>query len=190
MKKVFDKVSRFLTKDHVDKHYELKQELGSGNFSIVRKGVNRLTGEEVAVKIIEKKRVGQKKEMIQTELDILQKVKHPNVVELKEMFETPTHIYLVMEIVTGGELFDRIVDRGSFSEQDACRIAKEILESVEYLHSLGIAHRDLKPENLLCTSRDLDMHVKLSDFGLSKIMSTAACCWRNSLSQAPMPACG
>lgn len=91
-------VSRFFSRENVDKYYDLKKEIGSGNFSIVKLAVNRKTGEEVAVKIIEKKRVGTKKDMLQTEIDILQKVHHPNVVALKELFETSTHIYLVMEL--------------------------------------------------------------------------------------------
>ena len=93
-----DSVNRFFSRENVDKYYDLKKEIGSGNFSIVKLAVNKKTGEEVAVKIIEKKRVGTKKEMLQTEVDILQKVHHPHVVSLKEMFETSTHIYLVMEL--------------------------------------------------------------------------------------------
>jgi len=108
--------------------------------------------------------------MLQIEVDILRQVHHPNIIELKEMFETPTHIYLVMELVTGGELFDRIVDRGSYSEKDACKIVKEMLDGVLYLHSLGIVHRDLKPENLLCANKETNSGIKIGDFGLSKII--------------------
>jgi len=163
-------IHRFFSRENVDKYYDLKKEIGSGNFSIVKLGVNRKTGEEVAVKIIEKKRVGTKKDMLQTEIDILQKVHHPNVVQLKELFETSTHIYLVMELVTGGELFDRIVERGSFSEKDAQKVMKQVFEGIDYLHSLGVAHRDLKPENLLCASKDSSTDVKITDFGLSKLL--------------------
>jgi len=169
-KHAIDKMKDFLSKENVEKYYDLKKEVGTGNFSVVRMAVNKKTGEEVAVKIIDKKRVGQKKDMLQTEVDILQTVRHPHIVELKELFETSTHIFLVMEIVMGGELFDRIVERGSFSEKDAAKITREILEAVSYLHSKGIAHRDLKPENLLCASKAPDSDIKISDFGLSKIM--------------------
>jgi serine/threonine protein kinase len=105
MKKVVEKVSRFLTKDHVENYYTLKQELGQGNFSVVRLGTNKKTGEDVAIKIIEKKKVGQKKEMLETEVEILKRVKHPYVIEMKEMFETSTHIYLVMELYLGAIFF-------------------------------------------------------------------------------------
>jgi calcium/calmodulin-dependent protein kinase I len=174
MKKVVEKVSRFLTKDHVENYYTLKQELGQGNFSTVRMGTNKKTGEEVAIKIIEKKKVGQKKDMLETEVEILKRVKHPNVIAMHEMFETSTHIYLVMELVTGGELFDRVVEKGSYNERDAARIMKQLLEGIFYLHSLGIAHRDLKPENLLLASPDANADIKIADFGLSKIMGPEA----------------
>jgi len=172
MKKTLAIVSRFFTKDHVEKYYTVKEKLGSGSFSVVKLGVNKKTGEEVAIKIIEKKRVGEKK-MMQTEIDILNQVHHPNVIELREMFETSTHLYLVMEIVTGGELFDRIVQQGSFNEKEASYVTKQVLSGVAYLHSIGIVHRDLKPENLLCATRD-SLDIKITDFGLSKILSTEA----------------
>jgi calcium/calmodulin-dependent protein kinase I len=174
MDKIRERLSRFLTKDHVDKYYELKEDLGSGNFSVVKLGVNRKTGEEVAVKVIDKKRVGQKKEMIQTEVEILQRVHSPYIIQLKEMFETSTHLYLVMELVSGGELFDRIVEKGSYSERDAVRVMRQLFEGITYLHSLGIAHRDLKPENLLLATPSPDSDIKIADFGLSKIMGPEA----------------
>jgi len=99
----------------------------------------------------------------------LKQVNHPNVVGLKDMFETASTLYLVMELVTGGELFDKIVEKGQYSEKEASVIVKQILSAVGYLHSQGIAHRDLKPENLLLKGSD-DTTVMLSDFGLSKII--------------------
>jgi len=85
------------------------------------------------------------------------------------MYETPEKLYLIMELVTGGELFDKIVEKGSYSEKEASTTVKKILKAVEYLHNSGIAHRDLKPENLLLRSEN-DTEVMLSDFGLSKII--------------------
>jgi len=102
-------------------------------------------------------------------VDILKRVKHENIVCLKDMHETSDKLYLVMELVTGGELFDKIVEKGSYSEKEASNIVGKILSAVEYLHSNGIAHRDLKPENLLLKSEG-DTEVMLSDFGLSKII--------------------
>jgi serine/threonine protein kinase len=172
MKKKLAKVSKFFSKEHVEKYYTVKDKLGSGSFSVVKLGINKKTGEEFAIKIIEKKRVGEKK-MMQTEIDILNQVHHPNVIQLREMFETSTHLYLVMELVTGGELFDRIVAQGSFNEKEASYVSKQLLGGVAYLHSIGIVHRDLKPENLLCTTRD-SLDIKITDFGLSKILSAEA----------------
>jgi len=171
MDKLLNKVRGFLSKDSIEKHYDLKGDVGSGAFSVVRKAVDKENGEEVAVKIIDKKRAGQKKEMLETEVAILQKVHHPNIVELKSMFENSAHIYLVMELVQGGELLERIIERGSYTEKEAAQTGKEMLAAVQHLHNLGIAHRDLKPENLLCTSKDkTNVHIKLTDFGLSKIL--------------------
>jgi len=104
------------------------------------------------------------------EMEILQKVHHPNIIALKEMIDTKDKIYFVMELVTGGELFDRIVEKGSYSEEDAKELVRKIVSAVEYLHSKEIAHRDLKPENLLVKSLENDTEVKIADFGLSKII--------------------
>ncbi|KAG8505659.1 Calcium/calmodulin-dependent protein kinase type IV, partial [Galemys pyrenaicus] len=91
-------------------------------------------------------------------------------IKLKEIFETPTEISLVLELVTGGELFDRIVEKGYYSERDAADAVKQILEAVAYLHENGIVHRDLKPENLLYATPAPDAPLKIADFGLSKIV--------------------
>ncbi|XP_013882373.1 calcium/calmodulin-dependent protein kinase type IV isoform X2 [Austrofundulus limnaeus] len=92
------------------------------------------------------------------------------MIQLKEIFETDTDIALVLELVTGGELFDRIVERGYYSERDAAHVIKQILEAVAYLHGNGVVHRDLKPENLLYADLSLDASLKIADFGLSKII--------------------
>ncbi|KAG5462332.1 MAG: kinase-like domain-containing protein, partial [Olpidium bornovanus] len=107
--------------------------------------------------------------MIKSEIDILTKVQHPNVISLYRMFESEQKIFLVMQLVTGGELFDRILARGHYTEADAARIVHPILSAVEYLHEMGIAHRDLKPENLLFSDRSENARIMISDFGLSKI---------------------
>jgi calcium/calmodulin-dependent protein kinase I len=152
--------------------YEIKHELGKGAFSVVKLGVNKKTGEKVAIKVIDKTQASAEadEKRLKTEVDILKRVKHPNVVCLKDLYETPQSLYLIMELVTGGELFDKIVEKGQYSEKEASAVVKKIIEAVDYLHSLGIAHRDLKPENLLLRSED-DTDVMISDFGLSKIIS-------------------
>jgi len=159
-----------------------KTEIGRGAFSTVRLGENRETQEQVAIKIIEKKSVvtDNAKKNLDREIQILTRVDHPNIVMLKDMYDTGDRFLFVMELVTGGELFDRIVEKGSYSEDDAKTLVRQILQGVGYLHSTGIAHRDLKPENLLLKSRESDMDIKIADFGLSSFVD----------SQKMMTACG
>uniref|UniRef100_A0A673YQ26 Si:ch73-60h1.1 n=1 Tax=Salmo trutta TaxID=8032 RepID=A0A673YQ26_SALTR len=110
------------------------------------------------------------KKIVRTEIGVLLRLSHPNIIRLKEIFETETDIALILELVTGGELFDRIVERGYYSERDAAHVIKQILEAVAYLHENGVVHRDLKPENLLYADLSLDARLKIADFGLSKII--------------------
>jgi len=110
--------------------------------------------------------------LLQREIDIMRKLKHKNIIGLEEVFDEPDNIYLVLELVTGGELFDQIVSRGTYSERDAASVIRQILEAVEYMHTNGIAHRDLKPENLLCGGVNGDS-IKVTDFGLSKDYANA-----------------
>jgi len=153
----------------VEDKYELGQELGRGGFSIVREGRNKSTGEKVAVKFIEKKFVDQEElKLLQREIDIMARVQHRNVLRLFEIFDTDQKLSLVMELVNGGELFYKIVDKGSYSEVEARDIVRQLVEGVDYLHNQGIAHRDLKPENLLCSETDTGVVIKIADFGLSK----------------------
>jgi len=155
----------------IDKVYEFKNELGRGAFSIVYLGVNKTTGGKFAVKVINKKDLGKDYEKnLKMEVDILKKVNHPNIIALKELFDTPDKLYLVMELVTGGELFDKIVEKGSYTESEASTLVRKIVSAVDYLHGIDIVHRDLKPENLLLKRADDDLEVALADFGLSKIV--------------------
>jgi len=161
-----------LTKGRVEDFYIVEKELGRGTFSIVKEATHKITGEKWALKFIDKKFVDQDDLiLLSREIDIMKKVSHPNVLALKEIFETPNQLSLVIELVAGGELFFRIVERGSYSETDASNIIKQILNGVKYLHSLGIAHRDLKPENLLIATKDGVDTIKIADFGLSKIFA-------------------
>jgi len=156
----------------IEDNYDVGDELGKGAFSIVKKAINKKTGEKVAVKVIDKKAAStpQDTQRLKTEVEILKKVNHPNIVCLKDMYVTPEKLCLIMELVTGGELFDKIVEKGQYSEKDASAVVKKMLQAVEYLHSINIAHRDLKPENLLLKGDGTDTDVMLSDFGLSKII--------------------
>ena len=111
---------------------------------------------------------GREKDII-NEIDILKKVSkgHPSTIQLHDYFETPNNLYLVMDLCTGGELFDRIIAKGSFYEEDAAGIVKTVVEVLKFLHSQGIVHRDIKPENILLRSKGT-FDIVISDFGLSK----------------------
>ncbi|XP_069818524.1 calcium/calmodulin-dependent protein kinase type IV-like isoform X3 [Dendropsophus ebraccatus] len=126
--------------------YTLEQELGSGATSMVFRCEEKGTKRPYAAKRI-KKTIDKK--IVRTEIGVLLRLSHPNIIKLKDIFETPSEIILILELVTGGELFDRIVERGYYSERDAACVVQQILEAVAYLHANGVVHRDLKPENLL-----------------------------------------
>lgn len=161
----------------IDDVYKVGEEIGRGAFSIVKRAVHKKSGEEVAIKFIEKKFVDKQDLMLLArEIDIMKKVDHANVLKLREVFETEDTIALVMELVTGGELFYKIVEKGNYSEKDAANIVAQMIHGVEYLHGEGIAHRDLKPENLLCSGEEESdykpFRVVIADFGLSKIFDS------------------
>jgi len=156
--------------EEVTADYELKETLGTGHFSKVKLGIKRDNGERCAVKIIEKPS-GSKIAMLKAEVDILTKCDHPNVVKMYAVYETETHLFLCLELLTGGELFDRIISKGHYSEDDARKLTLTLLEATKYLHSQGIAHRDLKPENILLKDENEDAAIKITDFGLSKIFA-------------------
>uniref|UniRef100_A0A3Q3WIR0 Protein kinase domain-containing protein n=1 Tax=Mola mola TaxID=94237 RepID=A0A3Q3WIR0_MOLML len=156
--------------------FEFMEELGSGAFSEVYMVKERKTGKMFAMKCVKKK---QKKDLnLENEITVLRRIKHENVVGMEDFYEGRTHYYLVMQLVSGGELFDRILDRGVYSEKDASCVIQQVLQAVNYLHQNSIVHRDLKPENILYYSQDENSKIMISDFGLSKmvdndIMSTA-----------------
>ncbi|KAF3834753.1 hypothetical protein F7725_027311 [Dissostichus mawsoni] len=151
----------------VEEFYTLSSELGRGATSIVYRCEEKQTQKPYALKVL-KKTIDKK--IVRTEIGVLLRLHHPNIIQLKDIFETDTDIALVLELVTGGELFDRIVERGYYSERDAAHVIKQILEAVAYLHENGVVHRDLKPENLLYADLSLDAPLKIADFGLSKII--------------------
>mmetsp|Transcript_10848 Transcript_10848/g.17085 ORF Transcript_10848/g.17085 Transcript_10848/m.17085 type:complete len:183 (+) Transcript_10848:241-789(+) len=116
---------------------------------------------------------------LESEVEILSQIDHPNIVKLFEVFNEKTKFYMVMELMTGGELFDRIVEKEHYSEKEAADVIRPIVDAIRYCHSMGIAHRDLKPENLLYATTDSKAEIKITDFGLAKVLSndlmTTAC---------------
>ncbi|KAF9022304.1 Calcium/calmodulin-dependent protein kinase type 1 [Haplosporangium bisporale] len=110
--------------------------------------------------------------MIDTEISVLSKVRHPNCVSLLELFETEDAVYLVTDLAAGGELFDQLLQKGSYTEGDAARLVYQILLGVAYLHDRDIVHRDLKPENLLFSDKTENARLMITDFGLSKVLTT------------------
>lgn len=148
--------------------YELGRTIGEGTFAKVKFARNSETGEPVAIKIIDKEKVLKHKlvEQIKREVATMKLIKHPNVVRLYEVMGSKTKIFIVLEFVTGGELFDKIVNDGRMRESEARKYFHQLINAVDYCHSRGVFHRDLKPENLLL---DQFGNLKVSDFGLSAL---------------------
>jgi len=151
--------------------YIVQEELGRGAFSIVKLVIEKETGKKYAVKMINKSNLGQDMARLATEMEILKRVQHPNIICLKEIIDTKNCLFIVTELVTGGELFDKVVELGLYSEKDAAILVTKMVSAIDYLHEMGIVHRDLKPENLLLRDSNDLSEVKLADFGLSKIVS-------------------
>ena len=148
--------------------YELKEQLGKGAFSVVRRCVQRTTQLEFAVKIINSKNISQRDfQKLEREVRICRKLKHKNIVRLHDNIQEDGCHYLVFDYLNGGELFDDIVAREFYSEIDASHCIQQILEAIKHCHDNNIVHRDLKPENLILVSKNKGSNVKLADFGLA-----------------------
>ena len=150
-------------------NYDIGREIGSGAFGTVNIGEDRTTGEKVAVKCISKSRI-QKSNMgsqVKREITTMKKLHHPNIVSIKEVLMSNTHLYLVLEYAGGGELFTKIASQGRLSEKVSKRYFKQIMDGVSFCHNLYVCHRDIKPENILL---DADDNVKIADFGFASIM--------------------
>lgn len=155
--------------DEMHKHYEIKEVLGTGAFATVKRAVKKSDKSEYAIKIIDKAKLNKEElAVIHDEVDIMQKVNHPNCVKMYELYDTKKKLYMVLEILRGGELFDRIVKRRFFSESQAAGVIQSVVQAISYLHKIGVVHRDLKPENLLYATKEDDSIIKLTDFGLAK----------------------
>ncbi|KAI5670991.1 hypothetical protein M9H77_11355 [Catharanthus roseus] len=148
--------------------YELGRTLGEGTFAKVKFARNTETGENVAIKILDKEKVLKHKMIgqIKREISTMKLIRHPNVIRMYEVMASKTKIYIVLEFVTGGELFDKIAAKGRLKEDEARKYFQQLINAVDYCHSRGVYHRDLKPENLLLDDSGV---LKVSDFGLSAL---------------------
>ncbi|KAM0848503.1 hypothetical protein ACQ4PT_054341 [Festuca glaucescens] len=149
--------------------YQLGRTLGEGSFGKVKHARRRATGEHFAVKILERSKVLSLRgadDQVRREIATLTMLRHPNVVRLHEVAASKTKIYMVLEFVNGGELFDRIAMKKKLSEQEGRRLFQQLIDGMSYCHGKGVYHRDLKPENVLV---DRKGNIKISDFGLSAL---------------------
>ena len=149
--------------------YYLGKTLGVGSFGKVKLAKHELCGQKVAVKILNRKKIKLLKmdEKVKREINILKLFTHPHIIRLFEVINAPSDIFVITEYITGGELFDYIVEHGRLSEDESRRFFQQMVSGVEYCHRHMVVHRDLKPENLLL---DAHLNIKIADFGLSNIM--------------------
>ncbi|TMW66284.1 hypothetical protein Poli38472_004049 [Pythium oligandrum] len=158
--------------------YEMISEIGHGSTSIVYRCCEKRNGTTHACKIINRRAVlGKRNELMeqfQVEIQVLQSMKHPNIIRIDDVYLTDSKICMVTEYMDGGELFDYIVDKGTLSEVEASSIVRKITSAIAYMHACGVIHRDLKPENLMLTSKHAGAEVKIIDFGLAKLLDNEA----------------
>ena len=163
---------------NINETYDIQEQIGKGKFAIVYKGIHKLTGRTVAIKILNKKDMTIiDLELVKTEMDVLKICQHPNIIKLYDIHENEENIYLIMEYCQGSDLFTYIEKRGyKLNEKRACEIIHKLCAAVYYLHSYGIVHRDLKPENIIMTDNTDNADIRLLDFGLSKILGPTEKC--------------
>uniref|UniRef100_A0A671UQY0 Serine/threonine-protein kinase DCLK2 n=1 Tax=Sparus aurata TaxID=8175 RepID=A0A671UQY0_SPAAU len=163
--------NRYPPASSISEKYKIGKVIGDGNFAVVKECVERSTGKEFALKIIDKAKCSGKEHLIENEVAVLRKVKHPNIIMLIEEVDTSSELYLVMELVKGGDLFDAITSSAKYTERDATAMVYNLAGALKYLHSINIVHRDIKPENLLVFEYpDGTKSLKLGDFGLATVV--------------------
>eukprot|EP00744_Colponema_vietnamica_P003867 GILI01005857.1.p1 GENE.GILI01005857.1~~GILI01005857.1.p1 ORF type:complete len:557 (+),score=127.86 GILI01005857.1:57-1673(+) len=157
----------------IQAEWNFEKELGAGGYGKVYLASNKRTGVQRAIKTISKRKID-KKDMkkLNKEIDLLRSLDHPNIIRLYETWQDNVNLYLVMELCSGGELFERIYKSGSLSEKDAAVLMKQILSGLRYCHAHNVVHRDLKLENFLYESKAPDAQLKLIDFGLAKMVGS------------------
>jgi serine/threonine-protein kinase Chk2 len=156
----------------VEDDYILGHEIGNGQCGHVHLCVHRFSKEKYACKIIDTSKFGIRPGLTSAELrqeaEILRSLDHPNIIKIIDSYEAEGILYIVMELMQGGDLFDRVNERRKYSEDASRKVTLNILSAVQYLHERKIIHRDLKPENILMVSRTDDTDIKITDFGLAK----------------------
>lgn len=171
--------------EDVKAYYSLGKELGRGQFGVTYLCTEISTGKKLACKSISKRKLVTRsdREDMRREIQIMQHLSgQPNIVEFKGAYEDKNSVNLVMELCAGGELFDRIIAKGHYSERAAASICRAIVNVVNVCHFMGVMHRDLKPENFLLSSKDENAVLKATDFGLSVFIeegnfSCKICVW-------------
>jgi len=163
----------------VEQHYKIGKELGSGAFAVVRLATHKETNKKYAMKIVDKQKMSlvqtdrNVRDVLMTEVEVLKKLDHPNILKLFQVFDTKSTLFMVLELVNGGDLYDSLKAAGRLPEKVAKPIFAQLLAAIHYMHQKNVSHRDLKPENVL-VQKDANgkIQVKLSDFGLSRATKT------------------
>ena len=158
--------------------YEIKEKISSGRCGVVKKGINKKTNEEVAIKIMSKNNMSTfDLEQVKNEIEILKIANHPNIIKLYNVYESVDYIYIIMEYYSGGDLFSYLEQRNfKLKEERAAQIIHQLSAAVYFLHEYGIIHRDLKPENIIMTNQTETADIKLLDFGLGKMIGPNELC--------------
>ncbi|XP_051530936.1 serine/threonine-protein kinase BRSK2-like isoform X3 [Myxocyprinus asiaticus] len=147
--------------------YRLEKTLGKGQTGLVKLGIHCITGQKVAIKIVNREKLSESVLMkVEREIAILKLIEHPHVLKLHDVYENNKYLYLVLEHVSGGELFDYLVKKGRLTPKEARKFFRQIISALDFCHSHSICHRDLKPENLLLDERN---NIRIADFGMASL---------------------